>query len=222
MATRKKKVATRPGKNAGTRKDTKALGAKKTARKKDAAVRRTSAAKRSKRGLKAKRVILAEFVVSVVQSLVTVSSRGLPEPGHNRWTNQAMRQGFSWRRGNVSFRVSEDAGDVPFEVATADTLRVSPRAFRAIVVPFEAAKGGIEICDMYYGSVHPIDLPAGHYALLFEMEYRNPSPDLESSEDKPVSCRVTFVPSKNVSTAIHKKDAELQPPKVLTLDGQPA
>ncbi|MDY7232910.1 competence protein ComJ [Hyalangium rubrum] len=191
-------------------------------RKKKVAVKRASASKRPKRGSKAKRVILAEFVVSIVQSFVTVSSRWLPYPGHNSWTDQAMRQGFSWRRGNVSFRVNEDAGDVPFEVAMADTLQVSPGAFRAIVVPFEAAKGGIEICDMYYASVHPIELPEGHYALLFEMEYRNPSPEIESSEDKPVRCRVTFVPSEDVSAAILKKDSELRPPKSLALDGQRA
>ncbi|MBZ4375434.1 competence protein ComJ [Corallococcus sp. AS-1-6] len=160
------------------------------------------------------------FVMAVVQKLVTVSSRGLPEPGHNRFTPQAMGQGFSWRRGNVSFEVLEDAGDVPFEVALADTLQVSPRAFRALVVPFEVAAGGIELCDMSYGSVHPFDLPEGSYALLFEMEFRERTSGLESSEDTPVCCRVTFVPSQDVAPAILKQDAGLRPSKRLVLDGQ--
>ncbi|GMU05104.1 competence protein ComJ [Corallococcus caeni] len=165
---------------------------------------------------------MKRFVVAVVQKLVTVSSRGLPEPGHNRFTSQATGQGFSWRRGNVSLEVLEDAGDVPFEVAMADTVQVSPRAFRAMVVPFEVAEGGIEFCDMYYASVHPFELPAGHYALLFEMEFRERTADLDSSEDKPVRCRVTFVPSQDVAPAILKQDAALRPPERLVLDGQPA
>jgi hypothetical protein len=166
---------------------------------------------------------ISSFVASIVQKIVTISACGLPAPGHNDWSNEAVSQGFSWRRGNVTFEVLEDAGDVPFVVTMAPEVAVSPEAFRAIVVPFEVGEGGVEVADMYYGSKHVFDVPPGHYALLFEMSHREASAELESAEDEPVRCTLTFVPATTpVEARVLCKDDLLDPPDPLVLDGKPA
>jgi hypothetical protein len=81
---------------------------------------------------------------------------------YNDWTDEHVRQGFSWRDGAVSFAV-DYSGQATIEVfSSSPPVDLAPRGW--IVVPFTAAKT-VEIGSI--ASTQVVPLTSGRYALHF-------------------------------------------------------
>jgi hypothetical protein len=170
-------------------------------------------------------MLVSSFVVSVVQAIITVFLKDLENP-FNDWSDSGYRQGFSWRPGSVSFRLPEDydVARVHVDVFLERDAKVRPDAIRAISVPFSVPISKvIDVSGIYEKVDRSVQVPAGEYALLFQI-----GPFLERSEvhvkdELPTLwCELTFIDRVAARPDILKCDPELDPPDPLVLDGKPA
>lgn len=129
----------------------------------------------------------------------------------NEWTREHFDQGFSWRKGSVSFGTFH-SGLCNVTVEARKLWQDNSRATRIIVVPFEVPENGIEIIST---ESKLFDIPAGKYELYFSA-----LPGLmEGNTD---SYELCFVPNSNPVERILRHDDELNPPACLVMDAQPA
>lgn len=136
------------------------------------------------------------------------------DPNHafNEWTREQFAQGFSWRPGSVSFGTLGD-GTTIVSMMTAEVHEVRPDAIRAIAVPFEVVVGGrVQIAPLW--DEHGIiNLPPGHYRLIFEHGLM---------EDGDMWCDFTFIPvPAPIPAEILRADPELSPPAELVMTAEP-
>lgn len=138
------------------------------------------------------------------------------EGPYNEWTDDHFRQGFSWRKGSVSFRVPEDG--LSYILVETAAVRPEPTSqiFRMIVVPFDVGYNILEIGNII--STIPISVPAGMYLLFFELS----PPSDQSSSEYNFLIRLTFVPTTEPLFAIIKSDAETSNVHLLVKDANPA
>lgn len=133
-------------------------------------------------------------------------------PEGNNWHQRHVDQGFSWRRGSVSFGTLRDVGELRVKVQSADDIDIGDDAIRAIVVPFSvSSRGHVIITDIV--NDHTLEMPEGKYALVFEIGYAG-----EDSE----WCRLTFVPTQDVTPQILRADAGITPSDPLLMEADPA
>jgi len=120
-------------------------------------------------------------------------------PLGNRWTKQHVRQGFSWRPGNVSFGLLSDVGGVKTSVSVESEFALSQDAERAILVPFYVDEfQSLSISDLV--NTHEVSIRRGDYGLVFEIGKIN-------EEDE--WCNLTFFPKKDVKPEILLADEDL-------------
>jgi hypothetical protein len=144
----------------------------------------------------------------VTHAQVAVFNPDLESP-FNDWTEQHVRQGFSWRPGSVSFRTLSADGDL--EVTSVVGERpVAPEARRAIVVPFSCTGSKVEVSTIADSA--GVDLPRGEYALRFE----------HWTDAGGMHCRLVFTPSENVKACVLTADEALQPQEPLLMVATPA
>lgn len=124
--------------------------------------------------------ITVPIYLSYGQLCIFISS--LPQP-FNEWTERHFSQGFSWRRGSVSFRslLEEGIHNVNVFVNTP-VPSLDHRCIRAFRVPFAITEGEIEIGSISDSSV--LELPVGDYSLQVEF--------MDSDEGAPPDINVRF------------------------------
>ncbi|WP_162125711.1 competence protein ComJ [Pseudoxanthomonas wuyuanensis] len=107
------------------------------------------------------------FELFVSYSQIAVFRHDLQSP-FNSWTDEQVRQGFSWRPGSVSFKVLIESGTCSLEIFDEPFHEFSNKdCIRAIEVPFEVPKNGkVEIASISEG--HIITISAGTVQLRFE------------------------------------------------------
>ncbi len=129
----------------------------------------------------------------------------------NEWTHGQYNQGFSWRKGSVSFGTFH-SGLCNITVEARRTWQDNSRATRIIVVPFEVPEDGIEIIST---ESKLFDIPPGKYELYFSAIRGEAEGDIDSYE-------IYFVPNSNPVGKILRQDDELNPPTCLLMDARPA
>lgn len=92
---------------------------------------------------------------------VSYSQIAVCDPGEplNMWTKTHYDQGFSWRKGSVSFATLSEAVRTRVRVSVASEMTLPEGTVRAIAIPYAVGNGGVEV-----GSVDqalPIGIPMG-------------------------------------------------------------
>jgi hypothetical protein len=107
-----------------------------------------------------------ELSIFVSYAQISVFLPSLVEP-FNSWTDEDVKNGFSWRPGSASFLVPDEAGQYRVQIHTG-TQRARRRDGSEITVPFEIpADGLIEVGSISDTKI--VKLEAGAYDLTFEM-----------------------------------------------------
>ena len=131
----------------------------------------------------------------------------------NRWTDEHVGQGFSWRPGSVSFATLVENGlhHVTVKVLEGPPA-LSTAAIRAVEVPFDVPDSGrVEIASISASS--SVVLPPGRYQLRCEFLA------LEKSDVSAVN--LLFWLSKDPHFVVALADSGLSPPKPLLLTADP-
>jgi hypothetical protein len=150
-----------------------------------------------------------DFFIFYSQLIVTDEAIA---PVPNDWTERHVAQGFTWDPGTVSFGTLGDVGDLRVEVQVAGDPEARPDAARAIVVPFSVSPPGhVTLSDCV--NEETVGVPAGEYALLFEIGRLN-----EERVKEAEWCRLSFVPGGDVQPEILRADAELSPQYPLLME----
>jgi hypothetical protein len=135
-----------------------------------------------------------------------------PNEDFNDWNDTHINQGFSWRPASVSFGTLNDNPECEVIVKTGNILEENSTAIRSIVVPFTVGLDGIEIASI--ADSQPLELPEGHYQLVFNA--------ISNKQDSLDTYEFIFIKSQNPSARILKADEQLSPPEVLLMDASPA
>lgn len=133
--------------------------------------------------------------------------------GH--WTDRHVWQGFISLPESAGFGLLHDLGDHFAEVYLDTALQPQSKAVRAIVVPYTVPSDGrVEFSDCV--NTAEIQLPAGDYALLFEIGFVDDTvpDDLNAAA---FWVRFTFAPQQGAQPAILVADEDLQPTYPLLL-----
>lgn len=105
-----------------------------------------------------------QFDIFVSYSQLAVFWPSLDEP-FNAWTDQQVRDGYSWAPQSVSFKTPSESGVCTVEVV--DVHGRSPRVAGSIEVPFDVPDdGNVEVASISDGSV--INVPCGKATLRYE------------------------------------------------------
>jgi hypothetical protein len=111
---------------------------------------------------------MTKFQVDILYSQIAVFSASLRQP-FNDWSRRHVEQGFSWRKGSVSFRTAEEVVEANVEFLINSSRNDIVRLFEAIdilALPFSVSGGqGIEIGSI--SSSVPFDLPDGEFGLFY-------------------------------------------------------
>jgi hypothetical protein len=93
--------------------------------------------------------MIRSFSLFVSHSQLCVFDPDMTEP-FNEWSPAHVGQGFSWRRGSVSFRTLPESGMHSVEVRCGEYMVYSPfaGAVRAIEVPYAVEDGRVEIASI--------------------------------------------------------------------------
>lgn len=149
------------------------------------------------------------FKLQVSYAQIAVFDDQVREP-FNDWTDRHVAQGFSWRRGSVSFKTLIDSGNAAVEWSIE--RRFEPRdGVRVISVPFSfQSKGCIEIASITDG--RKTGIRAGDYQLVFET----------GTSGEICWCRFVFIPGGVSVPRIIKQDAQLSPVHPLLMESSVA
>jgi hypothetical protein len=149
-----------------------------------------------------------EFSIDVSYSQIAVFDSQLEDP-FNDWLESHVKQGFSWRKGSVSFRTIEENGQISVVVRVAEKLP-QVAGIRAIAVPFTCLSGTVDISSI--SSNRTVDLPKGNYQLLFEI----------GKEGNGIWCRFTFIPDGPQQPVILLYDSSFPSSENLNMNASPA
>ena len=111
-----------------------------------------------------------QFHLELAWSQISIFDANLVDP-FNDWNEHHLAQGFTWRQGSVSFKLPVRSGTIDVDVELVDNLIVDPSARWAIVVPFVAWAGVIEISSITQAEL--IEVDPGQYALLYQSGVRD-------------------------------------------------
>lgn len=149
------------------------------------------------------------MVLDVLYSQFSVFDANLEVP-FNDWTDQHVKQGFSWRDGSVSFLTLDTDGPLEIDVKPVDS---TVGGERVIAVPFKVPEHGrIEIATINQAAA--VDMRAGDYRLLFRHGRRANGVMWAALEFAPV-----LVP---IQPMILVADARLTPGTQLVMSANPA
>jgi len=151
------------------------------------------------------------FDLFIFYSQLIVSDEAIA-PVPSDWTERHVAQGFTWGPGTVSFGTLGDVGDLRVEVRVAGDPEALPDAARAIVVPFSVSPPGhVTLSDCV--NEETVGVPAGEYALLFEIGRLNQERGKEAEW-----CRLTFAPRRDARPEVLRRDGMLSPEYPLLME----
>lgn len=135
------------------------------------------------------------------------------ETYYNKWRKVDTSQGFAYRPVCVAFGTLTDSADCLLRVQTEAAVQVAAGAARVVVVPFTVPADGVLVGNL--NNPRAVPIPAGRYELVF-------TAFPAGVEDEEEVYSFTFVPCDQPAARILLKDAELNPPDPLALDGEAA
>ena len=147
----------------------------------------------------------------VSYSQIAVFGTGVENP-FNRWTDNHVMQGFSWRPESVCFRTLEESGTLAIEVSAGTRPPAMDDALRAVRVPFKVpSRGLVEIATVTEG--HQFRLRPGTCNLLFLAGRRRGG-----------GCwgRLAFLYGREDPPAILVADGDLDAGRRLLMEAEPA
>jgi len=150
------------------------------------------------------------FVLEVSHAQVAVFDPHMERP-FNDWSDDHVRQGFTWRPGSVSFRTIQSAGTIQVRVESAGDA-TGVRGLRTIVVSFTVSSHG-EVEAATIAASEVFQLQPGEYELTFDHGL------LRSEMWARLVFRKVVTP---VAPRIVVADAELSPPARLIMSARPA
>jgi hypothetical protein len=158
------------------------------------------------------KLITETIELEVSYSQLAVFSSGLSDP-FNRWTDEHVAQGFSWRPGSVSFATLVEYGLHHVTVLILDSPPdLSPAAIRVLEVPFAVQIGGkTEIASI--SDAYTVVLPPGRYQLRCEL--------LPPEAGDVSAVNLVFWLSNDPIFAISLADDRLSPHEPLLLTAEP-
>lgn len=153
---------------------------------------------------------MAVKTLYVSYSQISLFRSGIDNP-FNDWSEEHVRQGFSWRDGAVSFGTLIESGDVEIEYVVSTEFRLSDGCERAISLPFKLdTSENIEIATLTESFVEPLE--DGSYQLVYETGFNGTKP----------WCRFTVLSGGNLTPMILLADNGLKPIYPLLMKSEPA
>lgn len=136
---------------------------------------------------------------------------GTLENPFNNWTEQHVRQGFSWRDGSVSFKTLIESGQLEVRILYVRKFFPDASSLRTISVPFVCQEGArIEIATITES--HPVPLEAGEYQLVYET----------GLSESICWCRFSLVSNGSLEPRVIIRDAELVQREHFLMNADPA
>lgn len=156
---------------------------------------------------------MTTFSLEVSYAQIAVFDSTLANP-FNDWTDEHVRQGFSWRPGSVSFATFDTVGRALVRVERTNPVSEEIMvADRVIVVPFTVPPHGrLEVATITDGV--SLQLPPGDYELKFEHGRTEEGTMWINLGLRPVVAPVT--------PKVLRADTLLSPPTPLVMTAQPA
>jgi Competence protein J (ComJ) len=153
---------------------------------------------------------MRSFRMPISYSQVAVFDGRLEKP-FNDWTDDHVRQGFSWRPGSVSFKTLLESGVANVDIGESPSPVLDPRSVRAISVPFSVANGAIvELATITESHVIPIGV--GTYQLIYETGWG----------DSANWIHLILIPNGDQFPAVLVQDKDLSPSHPLRMSAEPA
>src|ERR1041384_2036552 len=147
---------------------------------------------------------MINFSLYISNSQLCIFDSSVQTP-FNDWTEEHVKQGFSWRPGAVSFGTLEESGPIEVTVEIKEQINLRASTVRAIQVPFTVTEnGGVEVATITDSK--QLKINPGEYSLVFEV-------GLE--EDHNMWCCFTFLTNPSKEAKILIADDELSPPERL-------
>lgn len=150
------------------------------------------------------------FKLNIVYSQIAVFQCGMENP-YNDWNDIHVKQGFAWRKGSVAFGTLSDNVESKISIKVSDSIELDKGTIRAIVVPFEIEKMGIELGSII--ETIEIEINKGMYELLFKVKVDDSGQELYS---------FVFVKNDNPIPRILIADEGLEVPKDLLMHAEVA
>jgi hypothetical protein len=172
--------------------------------------------------------LLASFELSALYNQVAIFDPSIEFP-FNDWLPQHAAQGFTWRRGSVSFGTLNQSSQTTIEVWLTNEINIQENTVRAILVPFfvgPSSSIAVQSVVDPPGS-NTVSISEGEYTLVFETGFREElrnDPDYQGrlSVLLPTWCRFTFIPQESAQPKILRADERLSPTYPLLMQADPA
>jgi hypothetical protein len=158
--------------------------------------------------------MIAEFVLTVLYTQITVAQPDIEQPGL-LWTDEHVAQGFAWAPGTVGFGVPDHDGQSRLRIRLADAYHPKEGTLWAVQTPFDVTATPILIGTIL--DERPVPVPLGTYNLVFEA--LEPP---EGGADFAYELMLHFVPTPEPDFAIVKPGGGLTTDHVLRRDAEPA
>lgn len=150
------------------------------------------------------------FRIFITHGQICVFDPKLPKP-FNDWSEKHVRQGFSWRKGSVSFKTIVDGGMIDVTVRHKATIKLSKDSRRSIRVPFTVPQNGlIEVGSI--SDTRIIEMSPGNVDMFFETGV---------IEEK-MWASFTFLPRKSRGAQILVSESAIDTSDPLLMDAEPA
>lgn len=153
---------------------------------------------------------MLDFDLEVSYSQICVFHSHLENP-FNNWTDEHVRQGFSWRDGSACFFTLEESGSTKVFIEVKEQGSLREDTVRAIQLPFTVPEDGLIDVASVADSIQ-LKLPSGNYSLIFETGF---------NEHGSLWCLLNFLTSPFTEASILRADAELHPPTRLLMTAEP-
>jgi hypothetical protein len=153
------------------------------------------------------------FPLEISYSQFAVFNHRVENP-FNKWTDDHVKQGFSWRKDSACFRTLMEAGEHIFEVNCLTVLPdLYPSSIRAILVPVpKLTDRKLEIASI--GDSKILTIPHETDGLLVQLA--------PPSSNEPASVIVTLLSGFKVDFAILRADSEIKKTTSLVKRATPA
>jgi len=129
-----------------------------------------------------------QIALYVSYSQLSVFLAGVENP-FNGWSDEQVKQGFTWSRESVSFKTIYQNGDAIVNVFIKNKFIPDPKSQGTISVSFEVPRGRmVEIATITQGRL--IEIASGKYILCFETYI---------GEENEMVCNLTFLKKGKVT-----------------------
>lgn len=153
---------------------------------------------------------MSDFKLMIMYSQISIFNKDLNNP-FNNWTDDHVRQGFSWRLESVSFKTLIDSGEINISVSIDNQYTKKDNSIIIIRVPFNVTNNSVEIASIT--NTRYFDIYNGEYNLYYESGFDSLSNNW---------CKFTFVKEMDHTPLIIKSEVEIISSNELIMNAYPA